>query len=56
VVVREGDGGGKSVERDVGPGVPLAATRGGHFILALAPRTGASPRDSSERSVVYRVP
>ncbi|MEO8563225.1 MAG: hypothetical protein ABI601_14170 [bacterium] len=56
VVVRDVDGAGRAVEHDVGPGVPLAATRGGHFILALAPRAGARPQESSDNAVVYRVP
>ena len=52
VVVREG-----RVERTVGPGFPLAATRGGRFILAVAPRVGAKQRyDSPDQLVVYRVP
>jgi hypothetical protein len=42
--------------RDVGPGVPLAATRGGHFILAIAPRSDAKPHESPDHAVVYRVP
>jgi hypothetical protein len=42
--------------RDVGPGVPLAATRGGHFVLAIAPRTDARPYESPDHAVVYRVP
>jgi hypothetical protein len=56
VLVRQTDGAGQAVERDVGPGVPLAATRGGHFILALAPRAGAPAQESSDHAVVYRVP
>lgn len=56
VVVRPIGGAAKGVERDVGPGVPLAATRGGHFILALVPRAGARPPDASDHAVVYRVP
>lgn len=52
VVVRE-----SGVERTVGPGFPLAATRGGRFILAVAPRVGAKQRyDSPDQLVVYRVP
>lgn len=52
VVVREG-----RIERTVGPGIPLAATRGGRFILAVAPRAGAKQRyDSPDQLVVYRVP
>lgn len=42
--------------RDVGPGVPLAATRNGRFILAIAPRVGAKPYESPDQAVVYRVP
>ena len=42
--------------RDVGPGIPLAATRGGHFILAIAPRVDPRPHESPDRAVVYRVP
>ena len=56
VVVRPIDGAAKGAERDVGPGVPLAATRSGHFILALAPRRGAQPHDASDHAVIYRVP
>jgi hypothetical protein len=56
VVVRPSDGAAKGTERDVGPGVPLAATRGGHFILALVPRAGASQPAASDHAVVYRVP
>jgi hypothetical protein len=56
VVLRETDGAGHTRERDVGPGVPLAATRSGRFILALAPRPNAVQHDSPEHAVVYRVP
>lgn len=42
--------------RDVGPGIPLAATRGGRFILSVAPRTTAAPYESPDHLVVYRVP
>ena len=45
-----------STARDVGPGIPIAATRGGHFVLAVAPRTDARPHESPDRAVVYRVP
>ena len=41
VLVRERPAPRTESTRDVGPGIPLAATRGGHFILALAP-AGAS--------------
>jgi hypothetical protein len=56
IVVREQSAGAQEVVRDVGPGVALAATRGGHFILAIAPRTDRHPHESPERAVVYRVP
>jgi hypothetical protein len=56
VVVRERTAAGRDSVRDVGPGVPLAATRGGHFILAVAPRTDARPYESPDHAVVYRVP
>jgi hypothetical protein len=55
IVVREGSAGAEVV-RDVGPGVALAATRGGHFILAVAPRTARRPYESPEQAIVYRVP
>lgn len=48
------DAGG--AERDVGPGVPLAATRSGRFVLAIAPRKGAKAYESPDQAVVYRVP
>jgi hypothetical protein len=56
VVVRERTAADDGPWRDVGPGVPLAATRGGHFILAIAPRTDGRPYESPDRAVVYRVP
>jgi hypothetical protein len=56
IVVRERPAAGPDVARDVGPGVALAATRGGHFILAVAPRTDRRPHESPEHAVVYRVP
>jgi hypothetical protein len=56
IVVRDQSAGAPEVVRDVGPGVALAATRGGHFILAVAPRTDRRPYESPERAVVYRVP
>lgn len=51
VAIRDGD-----VLRTVGPGIPLAATRGGRFILAVAPRARARAYDSPDQLVVYRVP
>jgi hypothetical protein len=56
IVVRDRPAGRPEVVRDVGPGVALAATRGGHFILAVAPRTERRPHESPERAIVYRVP
>lgn len=51
-VVRPGAGGA----RVVGPGVALAATRGGHFVAALAPAAADRREyDPSVRLVVYRV-
>jgi hypothetical protein len=37
----------------VGPGVALAATRSGHYILALAPRPDAKEYEATHRLVVY---
>jgi hypothetical protein len=56
IVVHERTVAGRDTLRDLGPGVPLAATRGGHFILAVAPRPDARPQESPDRAVVYRVP
>ncbi len=56
IVVREQAAAGSSAVRDIGPGVPLAATRGGHFILAVAPRTDGRPNAYPDHAVVYRVP
>jgi hypothetical protein len=56
VVLRETDGTGHTREHDVGPGVPLAATRGGRFILAIAPRPNPARHESPDHAVVYRVP
>ena len=56
IVVRERATGTPDVVRDVGPGVALAATRGGHFILAVAPRPDRRPHESPEQAIVYRVP
>jgi len=56
IVVRERMAAGRDTVRDVGPGVPLAATRGGHFILAVTPRLDARPHESADHAVVYRVP
>jgi hypothetical protein len=56
VVIGERTSAGNGPWRDVGPGVPLAATRAGHFILAIAPRTDGRPHESPDHAVVYRVP
>lgn len=56
IVVRERAGSRPEVVRDVGPGLALAATRGGHFILAIVPRSDRRPHESPERAIVYRVP
>lgn len=56
IVVRERNAAGRDSVRDVGPGTPLAATRGGHFVLALAPRPDRQPHESADHAVVYRVP
>jgi hypothetical protein len=45
-----------SAAREIGPGAAVAATRGGHFILAITPRTDAKPHESPDHAVVYRVP
>lgn len=39
--------------RVVGPGIALAATRSGHYILALAPRPDAKEYEATHRLVVY---
>ncbi len=56
IVLRERNAAGRDTLLDVGPGIPLAATRGGHFILAIAPRIDGRPHESPDRAVVYRVP
>jgi hypothetical protein len=56
IVVRGRTAAGRDSVRDIGPGVPLAATRGGHFILAVARRTDGRPHESPDHAVVYRVP
>ncbi len=56
IVVRPRSGSAGDAVHDVGPGIPLAATRSGHFILAIAPRVNGRPHESPERVVVYRVP
>ena len=56
IIVRDTSTGGWSAPRDVGPGVPLATTRNGRFVLAIAPRTDARQYESPDHAVVYRVP
>jgi hypothetical protein len=56
IVVRERRAGAPEVVRDVGPGIALAATRGGHFILAVAPRTDRRAHEPPQQAIVYRVP
>lgn len=56
ITVRDSTAAGWSTPRDVGPGVPLAATRSGRFVLAIAPRTDAKQYESPDHAVVYRVP
>lgn len=56
VVVRDRPGTAGESTRDVGPGTPLATTRGGHFILALTPPADPRGSDQRDRAVVYRVP
>jgi YD repeat-containing protein len=56
ITVRDSSASGWSLPRDVGPGVPLAVTRNGRFVLAIAPRAGAKQYESPDQAVVYRVP
>jgi hypothetical protein len=56
IIVRDSSASGWSAPRDAGPGVPLAATRNGHFVLAIAPRPDAKRYESPDHAVVYRVP
>jgi hypothetical protein len=56
ITVRDSSAGGWSAPRGVGPGVPLAITRNGRFVLAIAPRTDAKQHESPDHAVVYRVP
>ncbi|MFN2567759.1 MAG: hypothetical protein ABR499_22420 [Gemmatimonadaceae bacterium] len=41
--------------RAVGPGLPLAATAGGRFIVALVPRAETKPHEMHAHTVVYDV-
>jgi hypothetical protein len=56
ITVRDSVAGGWSPPREVGPGVPLAITRHGRFVLAIAPRSAAKQYESPDHTVVYRVP
>ena len=47
--------GATGAERVVGAGVALAATAGGRYIIALAPRTRAQPGETGVEPVVYTV-
>jgi hypothetical protein len=55
VVIQDRGAGGAAGTRDIGPGIPLAATRGGRYVLALAPRSNARPYESKDRAVIYRI-
>ena len=56
ITVRDSTASGWSARRDVGAGVPLATTRNGRFVLAIAPRADARQYESPDQAVVYRVP
>ena len=56
ITVRDSSMRGWSSPRDVGPGLPLATTRNGRFVLAIAPRADAKQYESPDHAVVYRVP
>jgi hypothetical protein len=45
----------KAAQRVVGAGVALAATAGGRYIIALAPRSRSDPNESAVEPVVYTV-
>jgi hypothetical protein len=47
--------GSTGAQRVVGAGVALAATAGGRYIIALAPRSTSDPNGSSVEPVVYTV-
>jgi len=56
ITVRDSSASGWSQPREVGPGVPLAVTRNGRFVLAITPRADAKQYESPDQAVVYRVP
>jgi hypothetical protein len=45
----------KVATRVVGAGIALAATAGGRYIIAIAPRSARDPNESSAEPVVYTV-
>jgi len=47
--------GSKAPPRVVGAGVALAATAGGHYVLALAPRAKPDPNEAAVEPVIYTV-
>jgi hypothetical protein len=47
---------GETDVRAVGPGVPLAATANGRFIVALVPRANAREHEMRMHTVVYHLP
>jgi hypothetical protein len=49
-------GAGQADVRVVGPGIPLAATANGRFILALVPRVNTKEHDMRAQTVVYHLP
>ena len=52
---QNGETGATGAERVVGAGVALAATAGGRFIIALAPKTQRQSNDPAVEPVVYTV-
>lgn len=56
ITVRDSSAASWSAPRNVGPGMPLAVTRSGRFVLAVVPRTDAKRYESPDHAVVYRVP
>jgi hypothetical protein len=50
------DSAGRPDVRVIGPGMPLAATANGRFVVALVPRANAREHEMSAQTVVYHVP
>jgi hypothetical protein len=50
-----GETGATGAERVVGAGIALAATAGGRYIIALAPKTRTQPGETGVEAVVYTV-